>query len=317
MSDRIHYQDRNPDAWSIRSALELLSADDVENISERDILLKYQDTLHQLNQKEQELHGIRELLHNIHAGTNENYLATKKGLQESASRIVAQVDTLDRNLRDLQEDPNLKPVIAREKEKERQRQEQRYKEALERQRKKDEQTQRELMERYENSRQEARQRIEQNQEQIKQEKFPVAPHEEKKTVTYKGILPSIPFSILGLLEFYIIYGLTVLGIALVFLLLSYIPIINTLVDLLFRIREDSPDMAAMFVSAILAYLGTTATAEHITEGTRGHALTLTGIYLVVLNTIFLIVNLVNSTAILPNIIIGISGIVMFYKNKDE
>lgn len=135
--------------------------------------------------------------------------------------------------------------------------------------------------------------------------------------TIRSFLPSIPFSFLGLLEFYIIYGLSALAVALVFLVLSYIPIINTLVDWLFRIRQDTPDMFTMMVAVGLAYLGTTATAEHIIKGTRKHALMLTGIYLVVLNIIFLIVNLINSDDILPNIIIGIAGIVMFYKNKEE
>ena len=143
------------------------------------------------------------------------------------------------------------------------------------------------------------------------------PKKDTATKTIKSVLSSIPFSILGLFEYYIIYGLSVLAIALVFLVLSYIPIINTLVDWFFRIREDTPDMLAMCFAAMLAYLGTTATAEHIIKGTRKKALMLTGIYLVILNIIFLIVNFVNRAAILPNIIIGIAGVVMYYKNKNE
>lgn len=164
------------------------------------------------------------------------------------------------------------------------------------------------------------------QETIKESKTPptepelivTPPKEEPKAPkNIKSVLQSIPFSLLGLFEYYIIYGLSVFAIALVFLILSYIPIINTLIDWLFRIREDTPDMFAVFLAAMLAYLGTTATAEHIIKGTRKYSLMLTGIYLVILNIIFLIVNIVNSDFILPNITIGIAGIVMFYKYKDE
>lgn len=163
-------------------------------------------------------------------------------------------------------------------------------------------------------------KAEEEKAKLKQEVTPQVPKEEPRkevsSLTIKGFLVSIPFSILGFLEFYAIDILTTLLLSLLFLGLSYIPIISTLIDWLFYIRKDTPDMLAMMVSAILAYLGTTATAKHIVKGTRKHALILTGIYLVVLNIIFLIVNLINGAAILPNIIIGIAGIVMFYKNKD-
>ena len=348
VNESTKHQERNTDDWSIRSALADLSSEEVENPIERDILLEYQDTLRQLKQKEQELYDTRELLRNIHAGNNENYLAVKKGLYETGSRLTSQIDTFDRKLIDLQNDPGLKPVIDREYGKWRQRVEQKYKEAIERYREKSAKTQRELMDRYQKSKQEAQQKREQEAQQLMQEMLrkeqarqqqkqeiiketktpppipkPIAvlSNEEPKRgtliETIKGVLPSIPFSLLGLCEYYIIYGLSVLAIALVFWILSYIPIINMLVDWLFRIREDTPDMFAMCFAAFLAYLGTTATAEHIIKDTRKHALKLTGIYLVVLNIIFLIVNLVNSDAIFPNIIIGIVGVVMFYKNKDE
>lgn len=186
MSDRIYINDRNPDAWSIRSALSKLSAEDIENPLERDILLKYQDALRQLNKKNQELYDTRELLRNIHAGDDKNYLAdTKKGLQESASTIASQIDTLDRQLIELQEDPLLKPVIDREKDKWHQREEQRSKEALARYREKAAETQRELMERYQKSRQEALLKREQTQQQQKQETIketetPIALDDERK-----------------------------------------------------------------------------------------------------------------------------------------
>jgi hypothetical protein len=189
----VKHQYRNPDAWSIRSALDNLSAEDIENLSERDILLKYQDTSRQLLQKQQELYDTQELLRNIHAGDDNNYLAdTKKGLQESASRIVSQVDALDRKLRYLQEDPILKNVIEREKAKARERWEQKAEQRREvdiaRLKERAEQTERELRERYQRSRQEALLKREQAQQQQKQEQLKqtteeTSPKKEKQSKT--------------------------------------------------------------------------------------------------------------------------------------
>ena len=169
MSDRIYINYRNPDAWSVQSALAGLSAEDIENLFERNMLLKYQDTLHQLNQKEQELYNTRHLLHSIYSDNDKKNSAVQKGLQESATRIASQIDALDRILRDLQEDPILKPLIDREKDKWRQREDQRGKEALERYREKALEDQRKLIDHYQKSRLQALQKGELAQQQQKQE----------------------------------------------------------------------------------------------------------------------------------------------------
>ncbi len=296
-----------------REILANTTVDDMLDIFGKDMLFKYQDTLCQLNQKEQELYDTQELCDNIYAGNDKKYLTLKHQLQDEAFDLASQRDDLERQLIELEQNPILEKILFAKR------------------REKAAESMRELKERYQKSKEEELQKREQAQQQQEQEiiKEAKTPHPEpepivtppkeepKETKTIKSFLPSIPFSFLGLFEYYIIYGLSVLAIALVFLILSYIPIINTLVDWLFRIREDTPDMFAMIFAAGLAYLGTTATAEHIIKSTRKYSLVLTGIYLVILNIIFLIVNLVNSSAILPNIIIGIAGIVMFYKYKNE
>ena len=134
----------------------------------------------------------------------------------------------------------------------------------------------------------------------------------------KSIFASIPLSILGLLAFYLVYGIAFLIIALLFWIISYIPILNTLFDWLFRIREDTPDMFAMFTSTVIAYFGYAATIGLISKKAETQKLTLmlTGIYLIVLNVIFLIANLVFRNAILPNILLGIAGIVIFFNGKN-
>ena len=134
----------------------------------------------------------------------------------------------------------------------------------------------------------------------------------------KSILSAIPLSILGLFEVYFIYGLAVLIIALIFTAVSYIPILSGLVDLLFRIREDTPDMFAMFIGAIIAYVCSIEIAERIVKNTatRKLTLTLTGIYLIVFNVLFLIINVIANNNALPNLFLGIAGIATLVKGKN-
>lgn len=185
MSDRIYINYRNPDAWSVRSALANLSAEDLENVFEKDMLLKYQNTLRQYNQKVQEIDDTCELLGNIHAGNDNNYRTVKKGLEKTISHLASQRDTLDRNLIDLQNDPILKNVIEREKAKAieiaEQKAEQRREESRAKAKERAEQTERELRERYQKSRQEAIQRREELQAKLKQETISEAPIEVPKS----------------------------------------------------------------------------------------------------------------------------------------
>lgn len=172
---KIKHQYRATNGLKPRSLLENATVDDMQDVSEKDMLLKYQDTSRQLVQKQQELYDTHELLRNIHTGNDKNYLSMQKELQESASRIVSQIDILDRNLIDLQSDPILKRVIDREKakaiEKLEQERKQRHEETMARVRESAEQTERELRERYQKSRQEALQKRAQAEQQQKQEQL--------------------------------------------------------------------------------------------------------------------------------------------------
>lgn len=172
----VKHQHRVTNGLKPRSLLKNASADDMQDILEKEMLLKYQDTLRQLDQKRQELDDNIELWSN--------------GLDEEAKRIVSQADILERHLIDLQNDPILKRVIDREKakviEKREQEAEQRRKEAEARAKESAEQTERELRERYQKSRQEALQRRAQTQQQQNQEiinESKTLPHPEPKTIT--------------------------------------------------------------------------------------------------------------------------------------
>lgn len=134
----------------------------------------------------------------------------------------------------------------------------------------------------------------------------------------KSILASIPLSILGALAVHAIYGLANLIISLVFWLISYIPILNTLVEWLFRIREDTPSMFATFLAVGVAYIGFMAIAEHIIRKpeTKKLTLILTGIFLTISNVLYVIINLKYNDPILVNTFLAIVGMVIFFKGKN-
>ena len=144
---------------------------------------------------------------------------------------------------------------------------------------------------------------------------------EQKEHTNKltSVLASLLWSILGLLGIYLVYGIAVLAFSLVLVILSCIPIVSILVEWLFRVREDTPVMFAMYFGTTIACIALTEIAKRIikNEKTRKRSLMLTGIFLTALNVMFLIINLISRTAILANILLAIAGIVLFYKNKIE
>lgn len=132
-------------------------------------------------------------------------------------------------------------------------------------------------------------------------------------------LGGVVFSVLGLLEFYLIYGLSFLAIGLVFWAVSYIPVISAIVEWLFSVRGDTPDMFAMMLAVALAYVCFTETAERVIKNEKTLKTTwiFTGICLAVINTIFLVANLIFHNAILVNILFAIVGIVIFFKGKNK
>lgn len=133
----------------------------------------------------------------------------------------------------------------------------------------------------------------------------------------KSIFASIPLSILGALEVHLIYGLTNLVIALVFLILSYIPILKTIVGYFMAIADNTPDIFAMCISTGISYLIFNVTSERIIKKIETRKLTsiLVGIYLAVFNILFGIINLTYNDPILGNVLLAILGIVIFYKGK--
>ena len=133
----------------------------------------------------------------------------------------------------------------------------------------------------------------------------------------KSVFAAIPLSVLGLLEFYIVETIAALAIALIHIIISYIPILNIINEWLSRKAGSNITELAIGLGSTFAYFAITETAKRILKNTETKKFTLMfiGVLLVTLNVIFLITNIINHDAILANIIISIVGIVLFVKNK--
>lgn len=315
--------DRYEDGVSNRSLLARASEEDMQSIAEKELLFEYKKIVKQIDADQEELSKTRYLISQIYSQENSPNYHIKKDLQDSATKIAERINSNDRQLLALQSTPVLQNVLKREKEKAYERERQRGQEALAAYRERANQHQEELMQRYYREREERR-RI-REQEQASQETATASKESVQKSMVkkeepkkVKRTLAAIPLSILGAWEVHLIYGLTNLIITLVFWLISYIPILNTLVEWLFRIREDTPDMFATFLAIGIAYIGFMATAHRIIKKveTRKLTLILTGIYLAISNFLFVIINLRYNDPILVNSLLTITGIVIFFKGKN-
>lgn len=131
-------------------------------------------------------------------------------------------------------------------------------------------------------------------------------------------LASIPLSILGIFVIHLIYGLSNLLISLLFWLLSYIPILKKLISWIFSTRGDTPNVFAATIAAIIAYYLFSLIVEQTTkkENTKKFTLILTGIFVMIVNVLFVIINLIYSSPILVNVYLAIVGAILFFKGKN-
>lgn len=131
----------------------------------------------------------------------------------------------------------------------------------------------------------------------------------------KNLFSSVIFSVLGLILFYIIYGLLFLLIGLLLLLINNLPILKDILG--YVLSDSSGDIFALGISLIVSYFVVGALAEHFlkNENKVNLSLFLIGIYLLVLNIGFIVLNLIFSNSILVNVAFIIAGIVMIVKNK--
>jgi hypothetical protein len=295
------YRNTDNEHTYARSLLANAVESDMQNEEEREYLRKYKKTIYQLESEQRELSKIKGMIKKLSSEEGATNTTELEALEETVQDLSILIYHYKQYLFKLEITPPLRGVVERES----------VNSYLKQQEKEAE----EIMKRQE-QRQSALQRLnEQKQEtlQVKQEV------RQEKTNIIGSILASIPLSVLGLLEFYLIYGITLLVVSFVFWIISYIPILNILVEWLLRLGENTPDMFAMMVAVTLAYFGTVATTARIVkkEKTLKFTLILMGICLLLLNAIFLIINSIYHDAILINIILSIVGVVIIYKGKTK
>lgn len=125
------------------------------------------------------------------------------------------------------------------------------------------------------------------------------------------ILKSVFSSLLALIVFSLVYFLVFLVLGGIILVLSNIPVIGSLVKLLFYFRGDSPDMMLSLMSPIVAYFVATALLEKINKlrANSGLACILLGVFILLIHVPSLVINLLAGDAFLANITQGIAGVV--------
>lgn len=136
---------------------------------------------------------------------------------------------------------------------------------------------------------------------------------QKKPRVFKAIATAL----LCLAIFGAVYLLAYLLLGGIIYVLSLIPVINWLVDLLFYIRGDTPDLMLSLFSPIVAYYTTMAAQEYINKEkpTRGLSCILLGIIITIIHVLSLVTNLIYGDGILKNIIQAIVGIVIFSSGR--
>lgn len=130
-----------------------------------------------------------------------------------------------------------------------------------------------------------------------------------------SIILSILFSILSFFVFHIAAILFTLIAGAILYLLLYIPVVGKLLDLLFLLRGDTPDMVLTVLSSIVASFSVLFILSKISKNpaTSNATCRILGVILIAIHVLSLIVNLTYGNSIFANITYGIAGIVFTVK----
>lgn len=122
------------------------------------------------------------------------------------------------------------------------------------------------------------------------------------------ILLAIPVSILFLIIFYGVYILSTLLITLLLWLLSYVPLVNFVIERLLETRGDSYTSFAIIVGNVSGYSTASFVLKRITSSfTCKFSYIFVGSFLVLYNVIFFIINIVAGNLVLGYINLAVSG----------
>ena len=119
-----------------------------------------------------------------------------------------------------------------------------------------------------------------------------------------NVFVSFLSSVLAFIVYYIVFAVGTVISAFVFLLLSKIPVISSIVNYLFYMRGDNAGILSYIIGAILSFLVVfkILSAMLKNDKTQKLAFFIAGIILIVLNVMFLIVNIAYGDAFFVNIV---------------
>lgn len=137
-----------------------------------------------------------------------------------------------------------------------------------------------------------------------------------KTDTKPSVIKALFFSLLALIVFYLLTQIIGMILILIYALLRVIPIVGDLIHIFFEKRGDGPEIAIPYIYLVFSYHLSISMLDRIVKSIHTRRLTvkLLGIYLIVLNSVFLLMNIVGDGAWGVNIGFIITGIVFINKS---
>ena len=135
-----------------------------------------------------------------------------------------------------------------------------------------------------------------------------------KPKVFRAILAAI----LALIIYTLIYLLVFLVLGFAILYLSEIPILGTIIEYFFYLRRDTPDLMLSVLAPSLGCFIAMAIQEKIAKHKRtiGLSYILFGVFLVLLHTYALLLNLSYNAGILKNIIQIIAGAAVLVRGRN-
>ncbi len=126
---------------------------------------------------------------------------------------------------------------------------------------------------------------------------------------------AILFGVIGMVAFFICSFILYMGISFGFLFLYQIPVINRLLEGLFRVRGDDPVFFAMFLAAVISYSAITWAIHRFcdTRATEGLALRISGSLLLLISNASIVMDVMSGQPFVNMIFIGIAGIIMIIR----
>ena len=126
---------------------------------------------------------------------------------------------------------------------------------------------------------------------------------------------AVLFSIVGIVAYYICLFVLTLIVGFLFALLLNLPVIKHIVAFIFKTRGDTPDFFTVLLAVVLSYNAVVWMVSRFCDSKATEYLTLIviGIVLLLSNILFLVINVINHSGIIGNILSGIAAVIMILR----